>query len=432
MREREREGHLLNPKRKDPFRSGVPRRRVLASSAAVGATVSAAGCLGEDGTGGADGDGAETVFVFNNGDRTVSIIDAAADELLDTVFLGTTASFPANQYGTGADDDYGVLWLNVAGGVRAFEQATLNEVAYVETGYGPNYPNLTPDGRHLLVASGGTLGMDPSPTEPESHAIFRIDADPASDSFGEVTGELTTEYVGPCDMTIGPDGEYAFVVDVAGERLRVVRVDPFETVARVAVGEPAYDGNVLPFMCTASFDGETLLVENGEGELGPDGERRGSESIWDVSDPTDPVERVRLTRDDGFGGLPITSEISEDGTTGYVFAPAVGVVVLDIEAGAIEGTIDIGGSAIAGTWGPHRRKLYVPVQDGNQVAVIDDDDREVVATIDAGESPTGAVAGMVRPESDATASLQARIASLGLPIGEMQATHCHDEFCYCG
>nr|WP_224214696.1 hypothetical protein [Natrinema longum] len=146
----------------DPFASGVGRRRLLESSVAVGATVSVSGCLSEDAT-----ERAPTMYVFNNGDRTVTVIDAEADERLESPFIDTTASFPANQYGTSADSAYDVCWLNVSGGVRAFDQHTLEEVGHVETGYEPNYPNLTPDEQHLLVASGGTTTLEPLPTSPK-------------------------------------------------------------------------------------------------------------------------------------------------------------------------------------------------------------------------------------------------------------------------
>ncbi|MFB6352882.1 MAG: hypothetical protein ABEJ92_02235, partial [Halobacteriales archaeon] len=121
-------------RRTDPFASGVGRRRLMRASAAAG-VASVAGCSGLGGGGGDEG-GAPTVFVFNNGDRTVSVVDAANDELVDTVFVDTTASFPANQYGTTPDADYGVLWLNVDGGVRALDAGSLDETAFVETGFG--------------------------------------------------------------------------------------------------------------------------------------------------------------------------------------------------------------------------------------------------------------------------------------------------------
>lgn len=414
----------------DPFASGVDRRRLLHSSAAVGAMTSLSGCFSR-----VSGDREPTVYVFNNGDRTVSVVDAVADEQLDTPFIDTTASFPANQYGTSAESEYDVCWLNVDGGVRAIDQHTLEEVAAVETGYGPNYPNLTPDEQHLLVASGGTTTIEPEPEDEETHAIFRIDADRDSDTFGEITGEIETGYTGPCDATLGPDGEYVFVPEIANETIAIVRVDPFEVAARVDVGEPAGPGDVLPFMATASFDGKLLLVENGEGELGSDPaiQREGSESIWDITDPEEPEEIERITRDDGLSAAPITSEVAPDTDAAYLFTPdAEAVTVVDLDEQAVDRELDVGGQSIAGAWGPHREKLYVPVQTANHIAVIDHARREVVTTIDAGESPTGTVGGMVRPEADATSQLLGSLATLGVDVGDQERTFCPEDNCYCG
>ncbi len=415
-------------RRIDPFAAGVDRRRLLGSSAAA-AGVTLAGCLsGEDG-----GERAPTVYVFNTADRTLTAIDAVDDEPVGTVEIGTTASFPANQYGTGVESEYDVLWLNVDGGVKALDARSLSELAAVETGLGPNYPNLTPDERHLLVAAGGTTTLDPEPDEPDDHAVVRVDADPESDAFGEVTGELAVGYTGPCDVTPEPDGEFAFVPEIADESLAVVRVDPFEVATRVDVGEPAGDGDVLPFMATADWDGELLLVENGEGELGPDPAvpRVGSESIWDVSDPEAPEELARITREDGLPAAPITSEVDPDGETAYLFTPgADAVTVIDLERRAVDRVLDVGGSALSGAWGPAREKLYVPVQTENRVAVIAD--RELVGTVDAGEAPTGAVGGTARPESDALGRLRASLAGLGLTVGDREPTFCPEDNCYCG
>ncbi|WP_265108558.1 YncE family protein [Halosolutus halophilus] len=419
-----------NPTARDPFRNGIDRRRVLQSSAVIGATATLSGCLSDT-----NGQRAPTVYVFNNGDRTLSIIDATSDELIETVFIDTTASFPANQYGTGVDSASDTLWLNVSGGVRALDQHTLDEIAAIETGFEPNYPNLTPDENHLLVAAGGTTTIDPDPDDPEDHVLVRIDADRESDTFGEVTGEIEVGYTGPCDMTLTPSGEYGFVADIANETLTVVRVDPFEIAARIDVGDPAGEGRVLPFMCTASFDGDRLLVENGEGELGPDPDipRRGSESIWDVSDPEEPVELERITRDDGVSAPPITSEIDPDSEAAYLFTPDIdAVTVIDLDERAVDRELDVGGSAISGAWGPAREKLYVPVQTANHVAVIDHEQRDVLTTIDAGESPTGAVGGMVRPETTTSQRLRSSLSTLGLSIGDREPSFCPDGNCYCG
>ncbi|APW97858.1 hypothetical protein CHINAEXTREME_08725 [Halobiforma lacisalsi AJ5] len=423
------------PTRRNPFEDGLNRRRFVRSSAAVGSTTVLAGCFGaEEGSG---GDGEPTVYVFNNGDRTVTVIDAERDEAVATHHIDTTASFPANQYGTSAESGYDVLWLNVTGGVRALEARSLEDVAAVGTGAGPNYPNLTPDEQHLIVAAGGSTSIDPEPDpdEPETHGVFRIDADRESETFGEVTGRIETGYTGPCDVSLEPSGEYAYVPEIADETLRVVRTEPFETVAEIDVGDPVGDGQVLPFMCTASFAGDVLLVENGEGTLGSDPEvpREGSESIWDVSTPDEPKEVARITRADGLPAMPITSEIAPDGEAGYLFTPDAGsVTVIDLEERAVDRELDVGGEAISGAWGPFREKLYVPVQTANQVAVVDHERREVVATIEAGEAPTGAVGGTVRPEVTPQSRLRASLAALGLEFGRREATYCPESNCYCG
>lgn len=421
---------LSGPSRRNPFADGVDRRRVLRSSVVVGRAAALSSCVSGDTS---DAERAPTVYVFNNGDRTVTVVDAETDESIETVSVGTTASFPANQYGTGADSSYDILWLNVSGGVVGLDQHDLNEVARIETGFEPNYPNLSVDERHLLVAAGGTTSMDPAPDDPADHAIVRVDADPDSDTFGEVTGTIETGYAGPCDVTLDADGQHAYVPEIAHETLRVVQVDPFETVATVDVGEPVTDGDVLPFMATTAWDDDLLCVENGEGELGPDGDREGSESIWDVSDPDDPEELARITREDGLPAMAITSETGPDGEVAYLFTPdAESVTLIDLDDRVVTGELDVGGTSISGAWGPHREKLYVPVQTANHVAVIEHASRAIVETIGVGESPTGAVGGMVRPATSTSRRVTGSLASLGLVVGDREPTICPEGNCYCG
>jgi hypothetical protein len=128
----------FDPDVQDPHADGVSRRRLLRSSVVAGTVGATAGRLGgqsggeseisttempgnatmksepaNDTTTGSgttsgptDGgptdsgttDGRPTVYVFNTGDRTMSIIDSTTDDLLGTTMIGTTASFPSNQY----------------------------------------------------------------------------------------------------------------------------------------------------------------------------------------------------------------------------------------------------------------------------------------------------------------------------------------------
>jgi YVTN family beta-propeller protein len=401
----------------------VGRRRLLAGSAAAGA-VAAAGCLGL----GSDGDAPEperapAVFAFNTGDSTVSVIDPTADELLRTVHLGATSSFPANQYVpelTTDPDDH--LWLNVDDGVRAVAVGDLSTAATVSTGSGFNWQERTPGGDHVVVSA----------REP-AHEQVRIDAAPDSGTFGEVTARIDRSDEGgvggadgprPCDVSVHPDGGYAYVPDLGGDAVTVLSVDPFEVVRQVSV-DPATDADAArPWMGTVSPDGGRLLVEHDEGA--------GTESVWDLSDPAAPELTARVTTDDGLGERPLTSEVGPDGERGYVFTPGTNdVTVLDLGDGSVAERIDLGGSAFAGTWDPDRRRLYAPVQDADSVAVIDPDDDAVATRIDVGAAPYGATAARIRPGASAAAERLAAVAAAGLDLSAGGTTYCIGD-CACG
>ncbi|NEU58629.1 hypothetical protein [Halorussus sp. MSC15.2] len=415
--------HLYPNRDRQSRETGVSRRRLLSGSVAAGTAVTA-GCTGSS-SGPAETDTRDgTVFVFNTGEKTVSIIDTENNEVVATPHVGVTASFPSNQFApTLTDAPTDPLWLNVDRGVRAVEVGSLSEVAAVETGSGANWQELTPDGKHLVVSA----------REP-AHTQYRIDADPASESFGEVTGELDRtdeggrgdrDGPGPCDVTIHPDGEYAYVPDIFGNTLSVIDVEAFELATQISVAPTGDADAARPWMGTAAWNGDVLLVEHDEGAT-------GTESIWDVSDPASPTEKVRLTSDDGLGERPLTSEIGPDSQTGYVFTPGSNdVTVLNIDAGTVTNRIDLGGSAFVGTWGPNREQLYVPVQTSDEVKVIDHPSGEVTATIPVGSKPYGATAATVRPEEDAVGNLLGTMATLGVELSEAGTTYCIGN-CACG
>ena len=228
---------------------------------------------------------------------------------------------------------------------------------------------------------------------------------------------------GPCDVTVHPGGEYAYVPDIFGDTLTVIDVETFEIATQVQV-DPAGDGPARPWMGTVAWDGETLLVEHDEGET-------GTESLWDLGDPQRPEERVRLTADDGLGERPLTSEIGPDSETGYVFTPdSEDVTVIDIPAGEVTGRIDLGGEAFVGTWNPARTKLFVPVQTADEVVVIDHASGEATTRLDVGPQPYGATAATVQPDLDGSSALAATVARLGAGR-EFETTYCMGN-CACG
>jgi YVTN family beta-propeller protein len=406
-------------------RQNLSRRTVLAGSAAVG-TAATAGCLGdgedtEDGQPAGEFVNRPTMYVFNTGDGTVSLVDVENDTVVGTRAIGMTASFPSNQFSPQLTDrPKDPLWLNVGDGVRAVGVGSFEQLAGVETGSGANWLEQTPAGDAVVVSA----------REP-AHRQFKLDADPESGSVGEVTGEIEraseggrgdNDGPGPCDVTVHPDGEYAYVPDLFGDTLTVLDIESFEIVNQIDV-DPRGGVAPEPWMGTAAWDGQRLLVEHNDGPA-------GSESIWDLSDPAQPVERRRLTPEDGLGEGPLTSEIGADSAFGYVFTPGTNdVSVVDLVAGEIEGRLDLGGSAFVGSWDPDRTKLYVPVQTSGEVAVIDGEQREIVDTIDVGPEPYGVTAATLRREPDGGTA--ERLPSIERLTGEYETTYCIGE-CACG
>ena len=393
---------------------------MLAGGVTAGVAASA-GCVGNDES--PSPDTSPTVFVFNTGDGTVSLIDPAEDSVVGTRDIGRSSSFPSNQFTpTLTDQVTDSLWLNVGQGVQALEVDSLSETSRTETGSGANWLEQTPDGAYVIVSA----------REP-AHRQFRIDADADSETFGEVTAEIDRSPEGgrgdrsgpgPCDVTIHPDGEYAYVPDLYNDTLTVLSVDPFEITAQIDV-DPVGTGATRPWMGTVAPDGETLLVEHNEGAT-------GTESIWDLSDPSMPVERARLTAADGLGSRPLTNEIDADSQTGYVFTPGSNdVTVIDLEAATVRCRLDLGGSAFVGTWNPSHSKLYVPVQTNDEVAVIDPETDGIVDRLPVGANPYGATSAQVRPAADSTSAMRVAIARLGLRAQPAQTTYCIGN-CACG
>jgi len=214
------------------------------------------------------------------------------------------------------------------------------------------------------------------------------------------------------------------VPDLFGDTLTVLDVDAFEGAGQVEV-PPVGHGPSAPWMGTAAWDGETLLVEHDEGAT-------GTESIWDVSDPAEPRERVRLTAADGLGERPLTSEVGPDSETGYMFTPGSDdTTVVDLAAGEVLDRLDLGGSGFVGTWGPDRDRLYVPVQTADEMAVIDHAAGEVTARLSVGPRPYGATAGTVRPAETDTPETAGTLRRLAFRHGDRGTTYCLDN-CACG
>jgi DNA-binding beta-propeller fold protein YncE len=314
----------------------------------------------------------------SGGSPSVSVIDPDTLQVLATVPLAGSYSFPATRW----DFERDLIW---AGGpndaVHAWRLSSGERVLELPTGSGQNYTELTPDGRHLIVAARF------------ADRYLKVSADPDSSDFGEVVAEFDT-YGGasPCDMTLTADGAFAYAPDRGGDTITTVRLDPFERASVTPV--ESFDGAPLePYMATVSPTSNVLLVENAIVE---GGSTTGSESIFDLSDPANPVEVARLSREDGLGVGPITSEITLDGRFGLVICrDSSELSVVDTESFEVTHRVAFpqGSNPLTGTfvYGGEGDRFFVPLPGRDAVAVVSVPEFELLELVPVGARPMGVV-----------------------------------------
>jgi len=340
----------------------------------VGALVGA-GLLWRDLTLGQEGEERDLLFIINNGDASVSVIDTQTDEVLKTFFVGTTAVFPANkQYkrgnflitGTHLDKEPAVHIVDLQRGEL---------VKKITTGSAKNYTETTPDGKYVIVAA---RLVD---------RFLKVHLDPEAPSFGEVTDTLRhLQGAEPCDMALSPDGRFAFIPDIGTDTFSVVDVENFEVIATVPVPPLVAEPPVKPFMTTASRDGKLVFQENREG--------KGTVSVFDVSDPYNPKEVKRFTQEDGLGIGPVTDEFTLDGEFNFIInRDSSDLTVVRLSDLEIIGRIELvrEGNPVTGDFSIDGTKFYVPIQNQDVVAVVDVERQKLIKTIGVGPQPVGAV-----------------------------------------
>lgn len=380
--------------------STITRRGFLKrTGAALGASVAFGPLIPLQGWSQETDEPRELMFVINNGDGSVTVIDTTTDEVAKTFAVGTTASFPSNKHydegpivatGLHTDDAETVHIVNLATG----------EVPHaIETGSSQNYTELTPDGNWILA---GARFDD---------ALLKIGANPNNDDFGQVVGRIERfQDAQPCDITVTPDGKYAIEPDRnppgSSQAVTVIDVEKFEVIGTVPVPPLVADRpeDVEPFMLTGSRDGTLVFVETLEGSAQTVG-------VFDVSDPAQPTEIKRFAPDDGLGRLPITDEFTaEDEFNLIINRNSSDLTVVDVANLEVVNTIPLveGGNPVAGDFSIDDTKFYVPIQNQDVVAVVDVERQAMIKTIEVGPQPVGAIARNISvpsPEDMAIGSL---------------------------
>lgn len=335
----------------------------------------------------AAGGGARDLIVVSNhgrsgadGGPSATLVDPDSLAVLATVPLAGAYSFPATRWHNVRD----LIWSGFAeaGAVSAYRLSSGRRVAHVPTGSSQNYTEVTPDGSAVVAAA--RFGS----------RYLKIAADPRSAEFGTVLASLDDHHgAQPCDVTIEAGGRFAYAPDRGNDTLVVLELGPFRVRSRVPVRPRGGAGAVQPYMATVSPSGNVLFVENAEvaGAASP-----GSESVFDLSDPTSPREVARLSAADGLGRRPLTSEVTPDGRYGMVVCrDSSEVSVVDVAALKVVTSVAFpkGSRPVAATfrYGASGHRLFVPLPGRDALAVVAVPDFRLEKLVPVGPRPVGVV-----------------------------------------
>jgi DNA-binding beta-propeller fold protein YncE len=309
---------------------------------------------------------------------SISVIDPSSLRVLKTLPLPGSFSFPATRWHFTRE----LIWTGGPdNNVVAYRLSSGEQILDIPTGSSQNYTELTPDGKYLINAARF------------ADKYMKIAADPEATDFGEVVAEFATyEGASPCDMTMTADGAYAYAPDRGGDTLTTIRIEPFERASVVPM-EKFAEAPLEPYMGTVSpaSDYRHLLIENAAVEGGPDA---GSESVFDLTDPANPVEIARFSQPDGLGRGPITSEFSWDGRYGIVICrDSSELSIIDMDSVSLIGSVQFpeGSNPLTGFFGSDGETFFVPLPGRDAVAAVRVPQFELAELIPVGQRPLGVV-----------------------------------------
>ena len=278
-------------------------------------------------------DEADYLYVCNQGAATVSVIDVATNEIVDTVDLQALGfSANAKPHHVVVEPDGSAWYVSLIGENRVLKFNRQNElVARMETEV-PGLMALHPTADVLLV------GRSMSAVNPPSSIslVRRANMTPVR--------EIDTFFPRPHALATRPSGAYAYVASLAENQLLAVNMDDYATeLTRLSGATQTFVQFAL------SPDGTTLVAT---------GQVSGQALIFDISDPAAPV----VTDTIAVNAQPWHPVFSPDGERVYFGnKQAHTVTVLNMKTRAVEAVIE--GNGLAEPHGtalsPDGRYLYV-------------------------------------------------------------------------
>lgn len=301
---------------------------------------------------------AGTVWVANEEAGSLTVIDASRNRVLTTL---TGIDGPHNVQ---ASPDGQSVWAVMGHESRAIHLGTtaFRLHAAVPTGREPAHVIVTPDGRTAYV------------TNAADDTVTAIDTG---------TGKpVATIPVGrfPHGLRPSPDGRWVYVANAEGNTVSVLDTSSHRRVTDIPVG-------AAPIQVAFAPDGRFAYVSlNGEDSIGK----------IDVTTRT-------LVGTVAVGDGPIQVFVSPDGrlllatNEGTAQRPGTAVSIIDTGTFMVSRTVDTGLGPHGVVIDPSGRHAYITNTHGNDVAVLDLAELEVVARIPVGARPNGITYSAIPP-----------------------------------
>ncbi len=279
-------------------------------------------------------------YITNSGNRTVSVIDTATNDITATVNVGN------HPWGVAVRSDGKVVYVtNVYNNnVSVIDTATNTVKATVNGFKEPWGVAVTPDGKMVYVANSA------------SNKVSVIDA--ATNTIAE------TVIVGtdPRGVAVTPDGKTVYVTNQNNNNVSVIDTVTNKVITNVDVGSQPWGVSISP-------DGTKVHVAN-----------YGSSTVSVIDAATNFVSATVHV-----GHNPVGIAFTPDGTKAYVTNfGSNNVSVIDTATGTVTTIISVGNKPYGVAFTPDGKKAYVANQNSNTVSVIDTATNTVIATVDAG------------------------------------------------
>lgn len=313
--------------------------------------------------------GAYRVYVTNERSGDLSVIDGQTHQLLATVPLGKRprgiqVSPDGSQLfvalsgspiaGPGVDESKLPPADPSADGIGVIDIASLKLLRVLRGVSDPEQMVVTPDGKHLYIASEdtGTAVI----VDVESGAIL---------GSQQVGGE-------PEGVGISPDGRFVYMTSEEDHQVSVLSTQSQTVIKQFSVGK-------RPRQAAFSSDGKRAYVT---------GEMDGTVAVIDATSH-DVVHTIQLT-----GDLvrPMEVDLSPDNRVVYV-TTGRGRTLVAIDAATNEPVKQV--TVGIRPWGlavsPDGKKLFTANGPSDDVSVVDAESFQVIATVPVGTSPWGVV-----------------------------------------